>query len=137
MTTTTSTATELAVESMSAEELLAGLEALAPPEERQTDTAATLNDLRERAKALGYKTIHKRGGEYRLINADGVPEAGGTSLGTVSWLLSNFEETQATLDAGGVVIYSTACGIPQSAHDKHGEIALDDPRVVALLAEAA
>jgi hypothetical protein len=140
MTTTTIPATAddnaAAVERMTPDELLKGLEDLAPPEEQQTDTTATLRDFRIRAKALGYRTIRKRGDTYSLINVEGESEAGATSLDTMGRLLNQFEDTHATLEAGGVVVYSTACGIPQSAHDRDGDIPLDDPRVVALLREA-
>jgi hypothetical protein len=94
-----------------------------------------IKELRTRARAIGYKTIHRRGDTYWLINTDGVNEAGATGLDAMDNLLSGFEATKATLDAGGIVIYSTACGIPESAHDRDGEIGLDDHRVVALLKE--
>ncbi|MBR0695867.1 hypothetical protein [Bradyrhizobium lablabi] len=97
----------------------------------------TINELRTRARAIGYKSIRKRGSDYHLINTMGEAKAGASSLDTLTWLLSQFEETHATLEAGGVVVYSTACGIPQSAVDKNGDVALDDPRVVQILAEQA
>lgn len=132
MNTSDSTDTAHAVDAMTAEELLKGLEGLAPPEE-QTDTKAMLNDLRKRAQALGHKTIHRRGDDYWIINADGERTQGGTGLD----LIAQFLDDEEAFQAGAVRVYSTHCGKPVSAHDINGEVALDDPRAVEAFSRLA
>lgn len=91
---------------------------------------AALTALRKRAKALGYKTILRRGDDYCLVNADGERTRGGTGLG----LMAQFLDDEEAFQAGAVRVYSTHCGKPVSAHDINGEVALDDPRAVEAFA---
>jgi hypothetical protein len=94
----------------------------------------TINELRVRAKALGYKTIHRRGNDYYLIDSDGDHRAGAEGLDGASDLIDGLEADRACFDAGGVMVHWTACGVPMSALDRDGSIPLSDPRVAALLA---
>jgi hypothetical protein len=94
---------------------------------------AALAALRKRAQALGHKTIHRRGNDYWIVNADGERTQGGTGLD----LMGQFLDDEEAFRAGAVRVYSTHCGKPVSAHDINGEVALDDPRAVAAFSRLA
>lgn len=101
--------------------------------DKQPPDKAALAALRKRAQALGYKTIHRRGNDYWIVNADGERTQGGTGLDLMAQLLDDEEAFRA----GAVRVYSTHCGKPVSAHDINGEVALDDPRAVEAFARFA
>jgi hypothetical protein len=101
--------------------------------DRQPPDKAALAALRKRAQALGYKTIHRRGNDYWIVNADGERTQGGTGLD----LMAEFLDDEEAFRAGAVRVYSTHCGKPVSAHDVNGEVALDDPRAVEAFARFA
>ncbi|MET4800849.1 ParB N-terminal domain-containing protein [Bradyrhizobium sp. LB11.1] len=89
---------------------------------------ADINELRARAKALGYSKIDKHGTEYWLIGIDG-ERTGVEGLDGVAGHLDDVEAIQG----GAVRVITTACGVPKYAHDKDGPVSLDDPRVIELL----
>jgi hypothetical protein len=100
---------------------------------RERPDKAALAALRKRAQALGYKTIHRRGADYWIVNADGERTQGGTGLD----LMAQFLDDEEAFRAGAVRVYSTHCGKPVSAHDINGAVALDDPRAVAAFSRFA
>jgi hypothetical protein len=91
-----------------------------------------IKELRTRARAIGYRTIRKRGTYYWLINTDGESEVGADSVNGMARVLDQVE----AFNAGAVRVTTTACGRPLSASDENGEVELDDPRVIEALAAA-
>lgn len=102
--------------------------------DRQPPDKAALAALRKRAQALGYKTIHRRGDTYWLVNADGE-----STTGTTGGLdaVASFLDDEEAFQAGAVRVISTACGMPVSACDMNGPVELDDPRAVEAFARLA
>lgn len=102
--------------------------------DRQPPDKAALAALRKRAQALGYKTIHRRGDTYWLVNADGE-----STTGTTGGLdaVASFLDDEEAFQAGAVRVISTACGMPVSACDRNGPVELDDPRAVEAFARLA
>ncbi|MET4277409.1 MULTISPECIES: ParB/RepB/Spo0J family partition protein [unclassified Bradyrhizobium] len=87
-----------------------------------------ISELRARAAGLGYSKVDKHGDEYWLIGADG-ERCGVEGLGG---LASHLDDVEA-IRGGAVRAVTTACGTPTYAHDKDGEVPLDDARVVEAL----
>ncbi|MGY3117277.1 hypothetical protein ACVWXQ_001212 [Bradyrhizobium sp. S3.14.4] len=88
----------------------------------------SISELRARAAGLGYSKIDKHGDEYWLIGADGER----CCVVGLDGVASHLDDVEA-IRGGAVRVVTTACGTPTYAHDKDGEVPLDDPWVVEAL----